>query len=413
MPDGHSQELIYSRALPGNETYLIALSGPTGSGKTLSALRLARGLAGPNGKIYAADTENRRMLRYARMFEFEYCSIAAPFLSEKYTTAAEIAQKAHADVLILDSVSHEHVGPGGMLERFEDELARLAGDNWDRREKLKGTAWIKPKRAHKAMLQRLIQLNMHVICCLRAEPKLIIRDDPKKPGKTEWLDAGLQPVCGSDFMFDMTMSFMLYPVDPKQPGYDPRGFPVPIKLDEQDAHLIPLDRPLDEAVGAAIAAKARGEDPAPGETTPPSTPQLRGASKNRAKADELIARFGATRTLEDHAAIIADDTVQASLRWFAAKRPDFSKEIHAALHASWQRCNPPPAKIDKDRQRADDILAAVKAADSKDRLRAVFAGAAMAAVADRWKRERPDLAGEINAAEQAKLAELQTKKELT
>jgi hypothetical protein len=41
----------------------------------------------------------------------------------------------------------------------------------------------------------------------------------------------------------------------------------------------------------------------------------------------------------------------------------------------------------------------------------VFAGAAMAAVADRWKRERPDLAGEINAAEQAKLAELQTKKE--
>jgi hypothetical protein len=396
MPDG--QELIYSTATPGEERYLLGLTGPTGSGKTCSALRLARGLAGPNGKIFAADTENRRMLRYANAFEFQRCSIDAPFLSEKYTVAAEQAQKAGADVLIIDSVSHEHVGPGGTLERFEDELNRLAGDNWDRREKLKGTAWIRPKRAHKAMLQRFIQLNMHVILCFRAEPKIAIRDDPKKPGKTEWVDLGLQPVGATDIPFDLTMLLMLYP--------ERRGVPVPIKLDEQDAYLIPLDRPLDEAVGAAIAEKARGGPP-PEQTTRQTTPGLRGEAKNRAKADELIARFAATRTTEDHAAIIAEDQVQDSLRWFLAKRPALSKEISAALNASWKRCSPPPAsKTDRDRQRADDILAGIKAAETEAGLQAVFAGDAMRAVAERWKRERPDLAGEINAAEQAKLTEL-------
>jgi DNA polymerase III delta prime subunit len=442
MSDGG---LIYAPATPGAETYLIALAGPTGSGKTLSALRLARGLAGPDGKIFFCDTENRRGLRYARDFEFMHASMSPPFISEKYTVAAEQAQKAGAAVLILDSVSHEHVGPGGMLERFEDELTRLAGDNYERRDRLKGTAWIKPKRAHKAMLQRFIQLNMHVICCLRAEPKLVIRPDPKKPGKTEWADAGLQPVCGSDFMFDMTMSLMLYPLDPKNPSVDPRGIPVPIKLDKQDAHLVPLDRVLDESVGAAIGAKARGEtvapksqrhemrtdvptDPNAGSDLIPSgqssveskPPPLRGEAKNRAKADELIARFNATRAQVDHQALIALDEVQDALRWFLEKRPEMAKEINAALNESWKRCNPfgsgtpsnetaksdtPP---DKDQQRADQILADIAAAEDEEQLKAATGGTALQTLAKRWLQERPELAKAINDAEKAKADQLRS-----
>lgn len=403
MPS-EAQELIYSPAKPGAETYLIAVCGPTGSGKTLSALRLARGLAGPTGTIFFADTENRRALRYARDFEFMHASITPPFISEKYTVAAEQAQRAGAAVLVLDSMSHEHVGPGGLLERFEDELTRLAGDNYERRDRLKGTAWIKPKRAHKSMLQRFIQLNMHVICCLRAEPKLVIRPDPKKPGKTEWADAGLQPTCGGDFMFDMTMSFMLYPLDPKNPGVDPRGIPVPIKLDKQDAHLIPLDRPLDEAVGAAIAAKARGETVAP---PVESTRQpLRGEAKNRAKADELIARFNATTAQADHEAIIADEQVQEALRWFSEKRPELAKEVSAALNASWTRFNPPVA--DKDQQLAQRILADIAAAEDEEQLKAATGGSALQTVAKRWLTERPELARQIDEAEKTKAAQLRS-----
>jgi hypothetical protein len=346
MPDGPAP-LIYAPAVPGEESYILGLTGPTGCGKTLSALRLARGLAGPDGKIFAIDTENKRMLRYANRFSFMRTSIEPPFLSEKYTSAAEVAQQQGGKVLIIDSMSHEHVGPGGTLERFEDELTRLAGTNYANREKFKGTAWIRPKRAHKGMLQRLIQLNMHVIICLRAEPKIAIRPDPDKPDKTIWVDLGMQPIGATDLPFDLTMLLMLSPDPPER-----RGFAMPMKLDEQDAYLIPRDRPLDEAVGAAIAAKARGEIRAPTDSKPAQA-GLSGEAKNQAACDAIVARFKATKSRADHDTVIGDPDVQNQMRWFREKRMPLFKQINAALEESWRRVEGGKSNVD-DRHSAKE-----------------------------------------------------------
>jgi hypothetical protein len=359
MPDGSN----FVPATPGEERYLIGIAGPTGSGKTYSALRLARGLAGPNGEVFAIDTENKRMLRYAKAFNFRRAGLEPPFHSEKYMQLAIEAQKAGAAVLIIDSGSHEHVGPGGTLERFEDELKRLAGDDWAKRERVKGTAWIVPKRAHKALLQRLIQLNMHVIICLRAEPKIGIRPDPDNPKKTVWIDLGFQPIASNDLPFDLTMLLML-----SAENLEKRGVAIPLKLDEQDRHLIPLNRPLDEAVGAAIAAKARGEMPTSGESKGAPNPESkdrqagvydtnepRGEAKNLAVRDALVASFEATKVLADHEALIGDEQVQAQLRWLRERRLDLLKPVTVALEASWKRVQA-AARAEKDRPRGNDLL---------------------------------------------------------
>ncbi len=39
-----------------------------------------------------------------------------------------------ANVVIDDSMSHEHIGAGGYLEAHEAELDRLAGKDWGKRE---------------------------------------------------------------------------------------------------------------------------------------------------------------------------------------------------------------------------------------------------------------------------------------
>lgn len=44
---------------------LICLYGPTGSGKTKSAMLLAAGLTGPTGTVGMLDTENKRGSLYA------------------------------------------------------------------------------------------------------------------------------------------------------------------------------------------------------------------------------------------------------------------------------------------------------------------------------------------------------------
>lgn len=82
-------ELVFTPAAPGNETWLMALWGPTGCGKTMSALRLARGIAGPNGRIGVADTENRRAKFYARRFTFDHAEIREPYRPEKYVPSSD------------------------------------------------------------------------------------------------------------------------------------------------------------------------------------------------------------------------------------------------------------------------------------------------------------------------------------
>ena len=60
-----SVEFTYAKR--ENVTVLLSLAGQSGSGKTFSALRLAKGMA-PAGKIAFIDTEARRALHYAGQF---------------------------------------------------------------------------------------------------------------------------------------------------------------------------------------------------------------------------------------------------------------------------------------------------------------------------------------------------------
>jgi hypothetical protein len=226
---------------------LIGVAGGTGSGKTMSALLLARGMAG--GKPFAGiDTENGRMSHYADLFPDCHAKrITAPFRPSKYADAVEEAQKAGYGVVVVDSASHEWYGDGGCLD-WHDEL--MGGDQ---RKNL--SAWIEPKRDHKRMVTRLLQLNAHVIMCFRAEPKVeAVRGEngrieivPKASltGLDGWI-----PISEKNLPYELTASFLLMADRP--------GFPKPIKLQSQHREFVPLDSPLSEETGRKLAAWAAG-----------------------------------------------------------------------------------------------------------------------------------------------------------
>ena len=56
----------------------VALVGGTNSGKTFSALRLARGIAGPNGRVAVLDTEGGRTLHLRSYLDFDVSVMGAP-----------------------------------------------------------------------------------------------------------------------------------------------------------------------------------------------------------------------------------------------------------------------------------------------------------------------------------------------
>lgn len=230
---------------------LIALAGASGSGKSFSALALGSGLA-DGGKIAMADTEARRGLHYAEHFQFDHLDLQPPFTPDKFRQALEAAERGGYRVLIFDSFSHEYDGEGGVVDMAAQEEARGV--------KSPGN-WAKPKAAHKALMNRLLQARLHLIFALRADEKIKIEEvEDRGRMRRVVIPQGFVPICEKRFMYEMTASFVLYPNAP--------GVPEPTKLQEQHRAFFPAGMAITPEMGKALARWAAGGAPTKLEDAP-------------------------------------------------------------------------------------------------------------------------------------------------
>lgn len=296
---------------------LLAVVGGTGSGKSMSAMRLAKGIAGDKPFAYI-DTEAGRGLHYADMFQFDHALLQPPFTGERYTEAIFAAEQAGYPVVVVDSFSHVYAGDGGVLDQQEAELERMAGNDAKRRESMRMASWIAPKSQHKRMVSRLLQLRCHLIVCLRAEQKIevvreggrmVVREKQSLTGLNGWI-----PICEKAFPFEVTMSLLL--------TADAPGVPHPIKLEQQLRSFVPLDAPLSEETGAALAKWAAGSSSKPSESEAADA-ALEGevtdlVSKLLAFADEGARREQVLAVIARNRRSHSDD-LGAHLAWLGAQ----------------------------------------------------------------------------------------------
>ncbi len=179
---------------------LIVAYSESGCGKTYSALLLARGMAGPSGKIVVADSESGRASLYADVLPggFETFDLAAPFSPTRYVEAVDAIEASGAAVGIIDSGSHEWEGPGGVLD--------MAGEIEQRTGKSGLHCWKTPKFEHAKFVQRLLRTKIPIIVCLRAKYKT--RQTKNEQGKTVLIkDEATSPIQAEDFIFEATCHF--------------------------------------------------------------------------------------------------------------------------------------------------------------------------------------------------------------
>lgn len=183
---------------------VIALAGTSGSGKTRTALELAFGMVnGDASKIGCLDTENKRGSLYADVLkneagevqQFFIGDLEPPFTPQRYSDAIKAFQDHGVEVLVIDSVTHEYEGTGGILEMREP----LPGQQ-GKRDNI-------AKAEHKKFMNTLLQSNMHIIACVRAREKVVIE---KQAGKTVYIPQGVQPIQEKNFMFESTVSLMMW-----------------------------------------------------------------------------------------------------------------------------------------------------------------------------------------------------------
>ena len=180
---------------------LVGLYGLSGSGKTLSALKMARGLAGEGGKIGVVDTENGRAQIYAGREEIgDYVSITLtePFHPLRFKDAVTALEGAGCAVIIVDSISAEWEGPGGVLDMADKERARTG--------KMGLHVWNAPKMAHRGMMQRLTRSPAHLIFCCRGKEEIFERVEN---GKKTIVKGDIIAIQDKSFIYEMTLHMRL------------------------------------------------------------------------------------------------------------------------------------------------------------------------------------------------------------
>ncbi len=262
-----SRQFQIEKAVRSEVPLLVGLMGPSGGGKTFSALRIASGIQKISpGDIVGIDTESNRMKHYADIFDFQHVPFTEPFGSLDYLEVLDFVQSKKPSVIIVDSASHEHEGPGGLLDLHETELDRLAGDDYAKRQRMGMLAWQRPKSDRRKLINGLLQMNSNFIFCFRAKESS--RPGKDKNGKSIIENFGFMPIAGSEFVFEMTINMLLLPHANGHPTWksENRGESMMMKLPEQFRDIFKSDVQLNEDIGQQLAQWAKGDNkPKPAE----------------------------------------------------------------------------------------------------------------------------------------------------
>lgn len=184
----------FTRASKKQSRLRLGFVGPSGSGKTFSAIKVARELVGPNGRIAVIDTEHGSAAKYAGEFDFDVLELET-FAPTTYVDAIHAAEDAGYDVVVIDSLTHAWTGKEGALEQVDNAAARNRGNSY--------VAWRDVTPQHNALIDAMVGSKIHVIATMRAKTEYVLEDDGK--GKKVPRKIGMAPVQrdGMEYEFDV------------------------------------------------------------------------------------------------------------------------------------------------------------------------------------------------------------------
>ncbi len=182
----------FRKATKAQAKLRAAVFGPSGGGKTMSTLRIGRGLAGPTGTVAVIDTERGSASKYSDRFDFEVLDL------KDYSVAGYVdaIKQAHGfDVLVIDSLSH---GWQSLLEEVEKlAKAKYRGNTW--------SAWSEGTPLQKKLVNAILDFPGHVLATIRSKTEWTTVEDGR--GKKVPQRIGMAPEQGKgiEYEFDLLL----------------------------------------------------------------------------------------------------------------------------------------------------------------------------------------------------------------
>jgi len=177
----------------------IAIDGPTGSGKTYTALVAAQAfIDAESGRIAVIDTEHGSASLYSELFDFDVLQLDN-FAPDNYIKALSTAEIAKYTVVVIDSLSHAWEGEGGVLD-INDKIARQKGGN-------SFAAWKDTTPIQRGFIETILSSSCHIIVTMRSKMDYTMDEisDQKGYKKTVVSKVGMNPIQrqGVEYEFDL------------------------------------------------------------------------------------------------------------------------------------------------------------------------------------------------------------------
>ena len=190
-------KLTFAKATKEQAKLRLALFGPSGAGKTYTALSIASGLG---GRVAVIDTERGSASKYADKFEFDVLELPKNDIA---TYIEGIKAAAGYGVLIIDSLSHAW---RELLEAM-DQLARTkyGGNKW--------SAWSEGTPQQNHLVDALLGFDGHVIATMRSKTEWVIQQDERGKNAPRRIGTSPEQGKGIEYEFDVLME-----IDPEHTG---------------------------------------------------------------------------------------------------------------------------------------------------------------------------------------------------
>lgn len=169
---------MFKKATKKNRKVRMAISGASGSGKTMTALKIAESLATP---IAVIDTERGSASLYCDKFDFSVVELTH-FHPNYYIEAIKAAEAEGFKTIIIDSFSAAWYWELAEVDKSKSSFA----------------GWKNVRPLERKLIDAILSLSVHVIVTMRSKTEYVIEKDgknrnvPKKVGTTPVQATGVE-----------------------------------------------------------------------------------------------------------------------------------------------------------------------------------------------------------------------------
>lgn len=168
----------------------MALQGSSGSGKSLGALLVSKGLTNNNlSKVAVVCSENGSANLYDSLGPYNVVTLQPPYTPEKFISAIDLCLKESMEVIILDSISV-------VWEELLNYHSKLAGNSF--------TNWNKVSPRQNLFINKILQADAHIIATMRTKQDYVLN---QKDGKYIPEKVGLKAIQRNDVDYEFTLVF--------------------------------------------------------------------------------------------------------------------------------------------------------------------------------------------------------------